>query len=59
MSQKGPTRDNSQIGITSIGMILANIDRELFYMSHGIRKRKIFYNVQYTEEEEKWINTVR
>ncbi len=28
-------------------------------MSNGIQKRRIFYNVNYTEQEEKWIKTVR
>lgn len=28
-------------------------------MSGGIRKRKIFYNVRYTEEEIKWVQEVK
>lgn len=34
-------------------------EEQLFYTSHGIRKRRIYFNVEFTEEERKWILAVR
>lgn len=36
-----------------------HLESEHFFLSNGIQKRQIFYNVDYTEEEERWIKEVR
>lgn len=35
------------------------LEPEIFVEFNGVKKRRIFYNVDFTEDEEVWIRTVR
>jgi len=50
---------NSPIKATLDCNVYTIIENQLFFNSAGIRKRKIFYNVEYTAEEKQWIKNVR
>lgn len=59
MSVRPLKQSDSFTGFTSTRTDSKNLAQNVFFISNGIRKRKIYYNVDYTELEERWINTVR
>ena len=51
-SKRGAARGNT----TSFSV---NVNEHHFFMSGGIRKRRIYHDVSYSEEEKQWIKDVR